>query len=632
MTPVPLRVSEHTAQLVREEAFQTQQDFISGKVNMLSCTTTFEMGVDVGDLQSVFMRNMPPNPGNYVQRAGRAGRRVDTAAVIVTYAQRRTHDLAYFDKWERMVQGAVRPPVLHLDNPKIIRRHIHAEALADYFLAHPDEFDDRLEALFDPATSRSAALSEHLRQHPKLLLDRLKRIVPNEKLQASFGLDNWSWLDGENLSEDLRRETFGYRLQNAAQDVQQDWRVLEDAQQSAAKKGTPAGFRLAGGYASQLETLKRRSLLGKLGTYGLMPKYGFPTEVVELKVRGATKEAGQVELERDMKLALSEFAPGNEVIAAQKVWTARALIMPSGDRKLHEFRYWHCPTCRYFSAEQVVATDGSIGGPKLCFCRKPLSANKYIYPEFGFSTANTPGDRVGDARPALKSYSESFFHDDSADDHFIPLPGFPKVEYRETGQGWIHVINDNRERLFHVCMTCGYVANSDPRFTKTPNGTHLKPWTVDQVCTSANTFLHQLALGHRYRTDVLELRLPLSGDLGKLDLEGCHSLWLSVLHAFVNGSCQALEIDERDIGGCLYYGDSDRPSLILFDTAQGGAGFVREVKENFLEVLQKAKGLLDCISCNEDSSCIACLRTYFNQRDHNRLKRGIAKAYLEANV
>ncbi|WP_443987444.1 helicase-related protein, partial [Mycobacterium marinum] len=65
-----------------------------GKVNVLSCSTTFELGVDVGELQSVVMRNMPPKTANYVQRAGRAGRRAASAALVVTYANRSAHDLA----------------------------------------------------------------------------------------------------------------------------------------------------------------------------------------------------------------------------------------------------------------------------------------------------------------------------------------------------------------------------------------------------------------------------------------------------------------------------------------------------------------------------------------------------------
>lgn len=159
---------------------------------------------------------------------------------------------------------------------------------------------------------------------------------------------------------------------------------------------------------------------------------------------------------------------------------------------------------------------------------------------------------------------------------------------------------------------------------------HIRPWTSDQRCS--NSRLDKRGLGYRYRTDVLELRLP-HEHLDKLGLHGpddYHALWLSVLYALVNGACQALDIDERDLGGCLYYSQKSHPSLVLFDTAPGGAGFVHETREHFTEVMNKAIELLDCKSCGEDSSCIACLRTYFNQHDHNRLRRGWAKSYLAA--
>ena len=627
MEPIPLKVREHTAQLVKREAFQTQQDFIAGRTNMLSCTTTFEMGVDVGDLQSVFMRNIPPSPGNYVQRAGRAGRRVDSVAIVVSYAQRRTHDLAYFDDWRRMVEGTVRAPVLHLENAKIVRRHVHAEALAEYFREHPEQFQDRVEALFDPSSPRPTEVLAFLKTEPKVLHDRLIRIVANNQLRKALGIEDWSWLATDRDSEP---DSFELRLNNAARDIAQDWMALRAAEEAASKKATPAGYASARAYAQQLNTLKQRSLLGKLGTYGLMPKYGFPTEVVELKVRGGSKEANQVELERDMKLALSEFAPGNQVIAAQRVWTSEAIIMPTGERRLHEFRYWQCPTCRFFSSEPMVVTSTEAPQPRQCYCGTMLDASIYIYPEFGFSTRNTTGDRVGEERPTLKSFSETFFHDDSTDAKFLPLANCPGITYRETGQGWIHVINDNRQRYFHVCMGCGFVAPAAARFSKTANAAHFRPWSIDQQCGSTNTSLRRLALGYRYRTDVLELQFPPPRQLDSETLEGRHSLWLSVLYALVNSACHVLELDDRDIGGCLYYSARNQPSLVVFDTAQGGAGFVREIKNSFPEVLRYSQKLLECKSCAEDASCIACLRTYFNQRDHNRLKRGPAKHYLDA--
>src|SRR5262249_51426263 len=250
MDPIPLAVSEHTAQLTRKKAFEAQQDFISGKVNLLSCTTTFELGVDVGDLQAVFMRNMPPSPGNYAQRAGRAGRRADNAAVVVSFAQRRTHDLAYFENWQRMVRGAVRPPSIRLNNLKIMRRHVHAEAMAAYFNANPEVFADRLESLFDPSSNRSDELKGYLARHPEYLRARLERIVPRA-LHGPLGLDSWAWLDGQGQNEEDKRESFIERLFHAAEDVRGDWIALQQAQKTALEqqKGRLADF-----YLQQLNT------------------------------------------------------------------------------------------------------------------------------------------------------------------------------------------------------------------------------------------------------------------------------------------------------------------------------------------------------------------------------------------
>ena len=81
---IPMVAREHTAQLSSDTAGQYQKDFEEGKINVLSCSTTFEMGVDIGELEATFQRNVPPETSNYIQRAGRAGRRTASAAFSVT--------------------------------------------------------------------------------------------------------------------------------------------------------------------------------------------------------------------------------------------------------------------------------------------------------------------------------------------------------------------------------------------------------------------------------------------------------------------------------------------------------------------------------------------------------------------
>jgi Lhr-like helicases len=133
LLPIPLQAEEHTAQWRPEEAGKVQDRFARGEVNLLSCSTTFELGVDLGSLQVVLMRNVPPTTANYLQRAGRAGRRTDTAAIALTFAQRRSHDLSHFSDPTRLVAGHIHPPLVAVENEKIVRRHVHSVLLAAFF-------------------------------------------------------------------------------------------------------------------------------------------------------------------------------------------------------------------------------------------------------------------------------------------------------------------------------------------------------------------------------------------------------------------------------------------------------------------------------------------------------------------
>jgi len=113
------------------------------------------------------------------------------------------------------VQGAINPPSIRIENLKIARRHVHAEALAEFYRHYPDLFKDSLEAMFDPDANQSDELLMFLGKHLPQLAERLKRIVPN-KLHAQLGLADWSWLDGGNLGEDEKRESFSMRLEHAS--------------------------------------------------------------------------------------------------------------------------------------------------------------------------------------------------------------------------------------------------------------------------------------------------------------------------------------------------------------------------------------------------------------------------------
>ena len=175
LEPISISAEEHTAQWTPKEAGRVQDRFIRGQINVLSCSTTFELGVDVGDLQAVLMRNVPPTTANYIQRAGRAGRRTDSVAFVLTYAQRRSHDLTHFKQPEKMVSGRIQAPQIEVRNEKIVRRHMHSVFLAAFFRWAKDEHDQlfpNVGMFFAPDNGKPsgpALLGDYASQRPAAL-------------------------------------------------------------------------------------------------------------------------------------------------------------------------------------------------------------------------------------------------------------------------------------------------------------------------------------------------------------------------------------------------------------------------------------------------------------------------------
>lgn len=607
LLPQPLNVKEHTAQLSSKAAGQLQSQFIKGEVNALSCSTTFELGVDVGDLEMVLLRNVPPSPANYIQRAGRAGRRTSFTAFVLTYAQRRSHDLAYFRDPIAMVAGKINAPHFDLVNDKIIQRHIHSVVLADFWRQHENTFGNVEKFFF--SSNGPEALQKYLQGRPQHILNSLKRIVP-KNMHEVLGLDDWSW------TKNLLDQDKGV-LAMAQLEVTEDVKALERIYAERTARHQYADYILRA-----INTIKGRELIGYLANHNVLPKYGFPVDVVELELPPYNDpQIPELELQRDLRIAISEYAPDSQVVAGGRLWTSRYLKRVLG-KTWPRYRYVLCPNCGSY---QSILADTDVDFDECSMCHQSLKDAKergiFVIPEFGFIADGCGPQKPGNSKPE-KTYTTRVYFTGKADKKQSVCIKASNVVITATAasHGRMAVLNQAGGAEFWICNACGYATISSRRGNAVA---HKNPWGDD--CHGS---LQRFTLGHEFTTDILQIHFGTYSD-------GRKGFWYSLLYAILEGAADVLNIERQDIDGCLYPSDkSSTPALILFDDVPGGAGHVcriadEDVLKSVLTAALNRVSRCECGGEEGDASCYGCLRNYKNQFCHEELNRGMAMKFLK---
>lgn len=601
LRPIPMTAQEHTAQWSSTKAAEIQTDFVEGRTNVLSCSTTFELGVDVGDLQAVVLRNMPPSTANYVQRAGRAGRRATSAALVTTYAQRRSHDLSRYQHPERMISGHMRVPIIPLENERIDRRHAHSIALAAFFRARFEADGTQWSSAGDfflqspGGSAPSDAVQVFLTPVPAGVLASLKAVLP-ATIAEEVGVNDDVWV---HVLADL--------LRSVSDELTADVAAFEDRQKEAV---TAKRWGLAGQMGKTIETINGRSLLNFLAGKNVLPKYGFPVDTVELRTMHSGEPAGrQLELKRDLSQAIYDYAPGNQVIAGGKRWTSAGVHRLPG-KDLVAVNYRHCTACGNY-AEGSPARDDVCGA---CAAGWTTQLRTYVVPEFGFNCDPEPSD-VGTAPPERRWGGATHIQTLGAEvfDESWSAPSGATCVARAGARGRITVISDAGGQQFSICNWCGWtkVLGQGERW----GSSHRRPLDGKE-CKGSYT---RLSLGHRYETDIVEITSEAWDATSHSDEN-----WLSLLYAVLQGAAERLEISEGDIDGALYRKADGRRALVLFDTVPGGAGGARLIASSLEQVLTGAVERVAECECGAETACYACLRSYRNARHHDALSREAA--------
>jgi ATP-dependent helicase YprA (DUF1998 family) len=658
--PMALIAAEHTAQLnapQNEDVFSKAeenellfQDIALGiragrysAIDVLSSTTTMEVGIDIGALSGVALRNMPPGRANYQQRAGRAGRRGNAVATVVAFGSADSHDEHYFAEPDGMIRGQVVDPKLTLDNADIARRHVRAFLLQNYHQDRIPEVDpEQRHDLFSVLGTVSEFRSDASLLNRNDFAAWLRQNEDRLRLRLS------SWLPTE-LSPDDRESLLNGFVGDTVE-------AIDDAIRPGPGEIDVSDHEGDSGIEEQAEEGEERprqasepgKLLDRLLYRGKLPRYAFPTDVATFHVFDRDRSTPfrpimRFAPQQGLPVALSQYAPGKQVWISGKCYTSGAIyaVMNADRYEAWDAKriYMECRECGFAKTFDVTeASRNETRDCRACGAEESFGPGRYWLRPTGFAhpidvEEVTSPDQVPESSYATRAKLTM----ETPEDDAAWVEVNDRVRVLRARQHLL-VSNTGPQRDgYTYCTKCGRVeAGTEPAPKLV--GPHRKPYPDkddDQICDGVSPTRH-IVLGTDFITDIALFSMRVAAPLKLRPGHSSTAVALrTVSEALAKAACGLLEIEPGEL--MAEYRPALTPAgingleaeIFLYDTLPGGAGFSSQLGDRGLELFQHALYLMKTCPENCDASCYRCLRSFKNKFEHSLLDRHVGAELLE---
>jgi ATP-dependent helicase YprA (DUF1998 family) len=641
------RTAEHSAQQSAERLQTYEGLFHSGKINVLNCSTTMEMGVDIGGISAVVMNNVPPHPANYLQRAGRAGRRSESRAIAYTLCKADPHNTRVFNNPKWAFNTAIPAPVITLNAQPLVQRHVNSYLLAAFLKTYSPVEGDRtrltVQWFFNAEEGMVDRFIDWLGSDASAFEQGAKSIVKRTSLELiSIG-------------------TLLNHTAEAIRPIADNWQA--ECQQINQRLNTASDER----YKLALEREKARHegeyLLKELATKAFLPGYGFPTSVVALNTHNAEDfnsrrqpRHNQADREdniftykeqpsRGLDIAVREYAPGAQIVIDGRVYRSAGIKMQSyqegsaGSNQKFDVS-WQCVNCGMPGYQAYAYSHSDDLHCSQCEATIPNTQVKRVLRPMGFVTDFYEPTTNDVSTQKFIPVERPLVYVDGAV-IALPDPACGYVRFGEDGQIVVRSGGENGNG-FAVCMCCGRAESMTPK-GELPAGMQPDQFhrpvggavgSKPKKECSGEAVLPDIHLGYQARTHVVEwvLKKTLTGAWIP-DNEQGRIIAMTLAVALRDAVADQLGIASSEMGfgvrldRSLETGEK-RYIVQVYDNVSGGAGFVLTALDKMTDLLQTAFAKLTC-SADCETACSSCLASKDSRVEFEQLDRRLAIIWLE---